>query len=50
MENPDKLKGNISKLAMEAGKGYLLQIDMSHPNDLQDLHNNLPLMCPKDGS
>ena len=29
--NPDKLKGCISKLAKEAGKGYLLEVDVYYP-------------------
>ena len=47
VKNPDKLKGNISKLSREAGKGYLLEVDMSYPNNLHNLHNNLPFMCEK---
>ena len=47
MKNLDNLKGNISKLAKEAGKGYLLEFDMSYSNYLHDLHNNLPFMCKK---
>ena len=43
--NPDNLKGNISKLAKKAGKGYLLEVDVSYPNDLHDLHNDLLFMC-----
>ena len=31
VENPDKLKGNVKKLAKEAGKGYLLEVDISYP-------------------
>ena len=44
VENPDELKGNISKLAKEAGNGYLLELDVSYPNDLPNLHNDLPFM------
>ena len=47
MENPDELRGNISELAKEAGKCYLLEVDVSYPNDLLNLHNNLPLICEK---
>ena len=47
MENPDKLKGNTSKLAKEPGKGYPLEVDVSYPYDLHDLHNNLLFMCEK---
>ena len=45
MENLDKLKGNISKLANEAKKGYLLEVDISCPNNLHNLHNDLLFMC-----
>ena len=37
VENPDELKGNISMLAKEAGKGYLLEIDISYLDTLHDL-------------
>ena len=47
MENPDKVKGNISKLVREAGKDYLLKVDISYPNDSHNLHNDLLLMCEK---
>ena len=39
MENPEELKGNISNLAEETGKGYLLEADISYPDNLHDLHN-----------
>ena len=47
VEKPDELKGNISKLAKETGKSYLLEADVSCPNDLHNLHNDLPFMCEK---
>ena len=47
VENPEELKGNISKLAKEAGKGYILDVDVSYPDILHDLHNNLTFMCEK---
>ena len=43
MENPNELEGNIGKLAKEAGKGYLLEADVSYPDDLHDLL----FMCEK---
>ena len=33
MENPNELEDNIEKLAKEAGKGYLLEVDVSYPDD-----------------
>ena len=47
MKNPDKLEGNTSEMAKEAGKCYLLEADVSYPNDLHNLHNDLPFMCKK---
>ena len=47
VDNPDKLKGNISKLVKEAGKGYLFEVDISYPNILHNLHNDLPFMCKR---
>ena len=47
MVNPDELKGNISKLAKETEKGCLLKVDVSYPNDLHNLHDNLPFMCER---
>ena len=34
----------ISKLARR-DKGYLLEVDVSSPRQLQDSHNDLPFMC-----
>ena len=45
--SPNELKGSISKLAKEAGKGYLLEVGLFYPNDLHNLHNDLPFMCEK---
>ena len=47
MENPYSMQGPISKLAEETGKSYLLEVDMSYPDNLHNLHNNLPVMCKK---
>ena len=47
MKNPEELKGNINKLAKEAGKGYLLEVDVSYPYDLHNLHNDLTFMCKR---
>ena len=47
MENPPKLKGNISKLAKEPWKGYLLEVDVSYPKDLHNLHSNLSFISEK---
>ena len=45
VENPDGL--HIRKLAKKSGKGYLLEVDISYPDDSHDLHNDLPFMCQK---
>ena len=55
VENPEKLKGSIIKLAKEVGKGYLLEVgmgyllevDVSYPDCLCNQHNDLPFMCEK---
>ena len=47
MENPDKLKGNISKLVQKAGNGYLLEVDVSYSDNLHELHNDLLFMYEK---
>ena len=44
VENPDELKGHISKLAKKSGKVYLLEVDMLYHGNL---HNDLPFMCEK---
>ena len=40
---PDK----ISKLAKHKLKGYLLEVDVRHPKELHDSHNDLPFMCER---
>ena len=45
--NPEVLQGNIDKLAKEDEKGYLLQVDISYPNNLHSLHNDLTFMCKR---
>ena len=47
MESPEELKSDIGKLAKEAGKGYLLEVDISYHNNLHDLHKDLPLKSEK---
>ena len=42
----DELMEWISDL-VRYDKGYLLEIDVSYPKELHDLHNNLPFMCEK---
>ena len=37
----------ISELATRTDKGYLLEVDVSYPKELHDLHNELPFMCEK---
>ena len=32
---------------MRSNKGYLLEVDISYPRDLQDSHNDLPFMCER---
>ena len=47
MSNPDKLKDSIIEMAKKVGKGYLLEIDVSYPQNLDNQHNDLPFMCEK---
>ena len=46
-----KCNGNPNRLVEEmAGKkdlGYLLEVDVSYPKELHDLHNDIPFMCTK---
>ena len=37
----------ISELATRTDKGYLLEVDVSYPKELHNLHNELPFMCEK---
>ena len=37
----------ISEFATRTDKGYVLEIDVSYPKDLQDSHNDLPFMCER---
>ena len=42
--NPNRL---FEKFAAKKDLGYLLEVDVSYPKNLHDLHNNLPFMCTK---
>ena len=37
----------IGELARHRDKGYLLEVDVSCPEELHDLHNDLPFMCER---
>ena len=41
----DVMPNKVGKLAARTDKGYLLEVDVSYPRDLQDSHNDLPFMC-----
>ena len=38
---------DIDKLTKHKNKGYLLEVDVKYPEELHDLHNDLPFMCEK---
>ena len=42
--NPKDL---VERFAAEKDYGYLLEVDVSYPKELHDLHNDLPFMCAK---
>ena len=42
--DPNKL---VEKFAAKKDYGYLLEVDVSYPKKLHDLHNDLPFMCTK---
>ena len=37
----------ISELATRTDKGYVLEVDVSYPKELQNQHNDLPFMCER---
>ena len=37
----------ISELATQTDKGYLLEVDVSYPKELHNQHNDLPFMCER---
>ena len=37
----------IGELARHTDKGYMLEVDITYPDELHDLHNDLPFMCEK---
>ena len=38
---------DIFELVKVKGKGYLLEVEVSYPEELHDYHNDLPFMCEK---
>ena len=42
--NPNKI---VDKFAAKKDYGYLLEVDISYPKKLHNLHNDLPFMCTK---
>ena len=38
---------DVPELATQINKGYLLEVDVSYPRELHDLHNGLPFMCER---
>ena len=42
--NPKSL---VNKFAAEKNHGYLLEVDVSYPKKLHNLHNDIPFMCTK---
>ena len=37
----------MDEIAERSDKGYLLEVDVRYPKELQNFHNNLPFMCEK---
>ena len=37
----------VDMFAAEKNHGYLLEVDVSYPKELHDLHNDIPFMCSK---
>ena len=37
----------ISELATRTDKAYILEVDVSHPKELHNPHNDLPVMCER---
>ena len=37
----------IGELAKHTDKGYLLEVDVTYPDQLHDQHNDLPFMCER---
>ena len=42
--NPNRL---VEEMANKKDLGYLLEVDVSYPKELHDLHNDLPFMCTR---
>ena len=43
----DVYPNEISELATQTDKGYLLEVDVSYPKELHNPHNDLPFMCER---
>ena len=37
----------ISELATQTDKGYILEVSVSYPKELHNPHNDLPFMCER---
>ena len=37
----------VREIAAHTDKGYLLEVDVAYPDQLHDLHNDLPFMCER---
>ena len=43
----DVNSNEISELATRTDKGYVIEVDVSYPKELNNSHNDLPFMCEK---
>ena len=47
VKNIDKIKHKLLNIKSNSSTGYILEVDLEHPQELHDVHNDYPLVPDK---